>query len=177
LTGQNTEEILNILSKYSKALTILDEYDRENFKEIKGTKETKYKLTYDDCARVISEVKKKFVEDGEKEIFSQEKDWSFKSVVENLYQTYNSKELYKTTEDKAANLLYLVIKDHSFVGGNKRVASILFAYFLEKTDILYKDNGERKINDSGLVALTLLIAESNPKDKDILVKMIKNLLV
>ena len=173
-----TEDILNILSTYSKALTVLDEYDRETFKEIKGTKaKTNFKLTYSDCARIIEGVKKRFVEDGEKEVFAQEKDWSFKSVIENLYQTYNGKELYKTTEEKAANLLYLVIKDHSFIGGNKRVASILFAYFLEKTDILYKDNGERKINDSGLVALTLLIAESNPKDKELLVKMIKNLLV
>jgi prophage maintenance system killer protein len=176
LLSDKTKDILNILSDYSKALSLLDEYDRESFKEIKGTK-SKFKLTYNDCFRVIENVSKKFVEDGEKEIFALEKDNSFKSAIDNLYQTYNGKDLYETTEEKAANLLYLVVKDHSFVGGNKRIASIIFAYYIEKTGLSYNKNGERKINDSGLVALTLLIAGSNPKDKDILVKMIKNLLV
>ncbi len=176
LLSDKTKDILNILSDYSKALSLLDEYDRESFKEIKGTK-SRFKLTYNDCFRVIENVSKKFVEDGEKEIFALEKDNSFKSAIDNLYQTYNGKDLYETTEEKAANLLYLVVKDHSFVGGNKRIASIIFAYYIEKTGLSYNKNGERKINDSGLVALTLLIAGSNPKDKDILVKMIKNLLV
>ncbi|MCX6717924.1 MAG: virulence protein RhuM/Fic/DOC family protein, partial [Candidatus Taylorbacteria bacterium] len=176
LLSDKTKDILNILSDYSKALSLLDEYDRESFKEIKGTK-SRFKLTYNDCFRVIESVSEKFVEDGEKEIFALEKDNSFKSAIDNLYQTYNGKDLYETTEEKAANLLYLVVKDHSFVGGNKRIASIIFAYYIEKTGLSYNKNGERKINDSGLVALTLLIAGSNPKDKDILVKMIKNLLV
>lgn len=176
LLSDKTKDILEILSGYSKALDVLDSYDRESFKEIKGTK-TKFKLTYDDCFRVIKSVREKFVEKGEEEVFALEKDNSFKSVIDNLYQTYNGKELYKTTEEKAANLLYLVVKDHSFIGGNKRIASIIFAYFVEKTGLAYRKNGERKINDSGLVALTLLIAESDPKDKDILVKIIGNLLV
>lgn len=176
LLSDKTKDILDILSDYSRTLDLLDDYDRESFKEVKGIK-TKFKLSYEDCIRVIKSVRDKFVEKGEEEVFALEKDNSFKSVVDNLYQTYNKKELYKTTEEKAANLLYLVVKDHSFVGGNKRIASIIFAYFIEKTGLSYKKNGEKKINDTGLVALTLLIAESNPKDKEILVKMIKNLLV
>jgi prophage maintenance system killer protein len=175
LLSDKTKDILNILSDYSKALGLLDDYDRESFKEVKGTK-TKFKLTYDDCFRVIEGFSKEFVEDGEKEVFALEKDNSFKSVIDNLYQTYNGKELYKTTEEKAANLLYLVVKDHSFIGGNKRIAAIIFAYFIEKTGLSQDKNGEKKINNSGLVALTLLIAESDPKEKDILIKMIKNLL-
>lgn len=176
LSSGQLEEVISVLDNYSKALTILDDYDREEIKEIKGTK-SNYKLTYEDCRRVIEGVRQRFVQEGEKEVFALEKDYSFKSVIENLYQTYNGKELYKTTEEKAANLLYLIIKDHSFIGGNKRVGAIIFAYFLEKANILYKKDGEKKINDNGLVALTLLIADSDPKDKDILVKMVNNLLV
>lgn len=176
LLSDKTKDVIKILSDYSKALEILDDYDRESLKDIKGTK-SKFKLSYKDCLRVIESVRDKFVEKGEKEVFALEKDNSFESVIENIYQTYNGRELYKTTEEKAANLLYLVVKDHSFIGGNKRIASIIFAYFIEKTGISYKENGERKINDSGLVALTLLIASSDPGDKGILVKMIKNLLV
>jgi len=169
------EDIKKIISEYSKSLTLLDDYDRESFKDVKGTK-TDFKLTYEDCLRVISVVREQFDNEGEREVFALEKDNSFKSVIDNLYQTFNNDDLYKTTEDKAANLFYLLAKDHPFVGGNKRIAAIIFAYFIEKTDLARDKNGHRKINDSGIIALTLLIAESNPDQKDLLVNLIKNLL-
>ncbi|MFZ2038776.1 MAG: Fic family protein [Minisyncoccia bacterium] len=169
-------DIKKVIFDYSKSLTLLDDYDRESFKIIKGTK-TDFKLTYEECLRVISAVREQFDNEGEREVFALEKDNSFKSVIDNLYQTYNNEDLYKTTEEKAANLFYLLAKDHPFVGGNKRIAAIIFAYFIEKTNLAREKNGERKINDSGIIALTLLIAESNPDQKDLLIKLIKNLLV
>jgi prophage maintenance system killer protein len=176
LTGQEAE-ILDLLSMYSKTFTLLNEYDKAEIKEIKGTK-SDFKLTYDDCKDVITSMKKKLADNKEaSELFGSEKDNSFESVIKNLYQTFSGKELYKTTEDKAANLLYLVIKDHSFSDGNKRIGSFLFIYFLDKTKSLYKTNGEKKINDNALVALALLIAESNPDEKEVLIKIIKNLIV
>ena len=169
------EDIKKIISDYSKSLTLLDDYDRESFQEVKGTN-TDFKLTYDDCLRVIGVVREQFDNEGEKEVFALEKDHSFKSVIDNLYQTFGDNQLYKTTEDKAANLFYLLAKDHPFVGGNKRIAAIIFAYFIEKVGIARDQNGDRKINDSGIIALTLLIAESNPNQKDLLINLIKNLL-
>ncbi len=176
LTGQEAE-ILNLLSSYSKTLTLLNEYDKADVKEIKGTK-SDFRLTYDDCKNVIANIKKELEIKGEAtELFGNEKDNSFESVIKNLYQTFGGKELYKTLEDKASNLLYLTIKDHSFSDGNKRIGSFLFVYFLDKTNSLYKPSGEKKINDNALVALALLVAESNPDEKEVLVKIIGNLIV
>jgi prophage maintenance system killer protein len=175
LTGQEAE-ILNLLSTYSKTLTLLNEYDKTEVREIKGTK-SNFKLTYEDCKSVIISIKKELAKKGEAtELFGNEKDNSFESIIKNLYQTFSERELYKTLEDKASNLLYLVIKDHSFSDGNKRIGSFLFIYFLDKTNSLYKINGEKKINDNALVALALLIAESNPEEKEVLIKIIKNLI-
>lgn len=176
LIGQEAE-IFNLLSSYSKTLTLLNEYDKDQIKEVKGTK-SDFQLTYEDCQKVIKEIKFKLIEKDEAgDLFGSEKDNSFESAIKNLYQTFGGKELYKTLEDKAANLLYLVIKDHSFSDGNKRIGSFLFVYFLDKTNSLYKTNGEKKINDNALVALALLIAESDPNEKDVLVKIVKNLIV
>jgi prophage maintenance system killer protein/prophage antirepressor-like protein len=175
LTGQEAE-ILNLLSTYSKTLTLLNEYDKTEVREIKGTK-SNFKLTYEDCKSVIISIKKELAKKDEAtELFGNEKDNSFESIIKNLYQTFSERELYKTLEDKASNLLYLVIKDHSFSDGNKRIGSFLFIYFLDKTNSLYKINGEKKINDNALVALALLIAESNPEEKEVLIKIIKNLI-
>jgi death-on-curing family protein len=176
LDGQ-AGEILNLLSNYSKTLTLLNEYDKDEIKEIKGQK-TSFKLTYENCREVIVKIKTELInKDEASDFFGNEKDNSFESTIKNLYQTYAGKELYQTIQDKASHLLYLMIKNHSFTDGNKRIGSFLFVYFLDKTNSLYKTSGEKKINDNALTALALLVAESNPKDKDILVKMIKNLLV
>ena len=109
-------------------------------------------------------------------MFGQEREKSFEGIIKGLYQTFDKKELYPTIEDKASHLLYLIIKDHSFSDGNKRTASFLFVYFLDQSNYLFKKSGERKINDNALVALALLVAESNPKDKEVIIKIIKNLL-
>ena len=110
-------------------------------------------------------------------MFGQERSKDFKGIIRGLYQTFAQKELYQTIEDKASHLLYLIIKDHPFPDGNKRIASFLFVYFLNKSDYLFKKSGERKINDNALTALALLTAESDPKEKEVMIKLIKNLLV
>ena len=175
LSGQ-VGEILNLLSSYAKTLTLLNEYDKGKLKEIKGRK-AKFVLSYEGCKKIIDEIKKELMMKKEaSELFGNEAGRGFEGIVKNLYQTFGSKELYKTIEEKAAHLLYLTIKDHYFTDGNKRIASFLFVYFLDKNNYLYRENREKKINDNALVALALLIAESNPKEKDILIKIITNLI-
>lgn len=175
LSGQ-ASEILSLLSSYSKSLTLLEEYDKRKLREIKG-KKAKFVLKYDECEKIISEVKKELVNKKEaSELFGCEIGGSFDGVIKGIYQTFNGKELYPTIEGKASHLLYFIIKDHPFIDGNKRIASFLFVYFLDKNDYLYRENGEKKINDNALVALSLLIAESDPKEKDILIKIITNLI-
>ncbi|MDO8663741.1 MAG: Fic family protein, partial [Candidatus Wildermuthbacteria bacterium] len=132
---------------------------------------------YDDARLVIAAIEKDLIAKKEaSELFGQEYGQKFRGIIENLYQTFSGKELYKSTEEKAANLLYLTIKDHPFIDGNKRTASFLFIYFLERNNYLFRESGERKINDNALVALALLIAISDPKDKDTMIKIITNLL-
>ena len=168
LTGQEGE-ILNLLSSYAKTLTLLEEYDNGKLKTAKGRR-SKFVLQYEDCQRIVKEIKKELIAKKEAgSLFGNETSRGFEGIVKNLYQTFGGKELYKTIEDKAAHLLYFTIKDHPFTDGNKRIASFLFVYFLDKNDYLYRENGEKKINDNALVALALLIAESNPKEKDILI--------
>jgi len=175
LSGQ-AGEILNLLSSYAKTLTLLEEYDKGKLKIIKG-KKAKFVLKYKECQRIIREIKKELISKKEaSDLFGQETNKGFKGVVKNLYQTFGGKELYKTIEEKAAHLLYFTIKDHHFTDGNKRIASFLFVYFLDKNDYLYRKSREKKINDNALVALALLIAGSNPKEKDILIKIIINIL-
>ncbi|HDH31433.1 MAG TPA: Fic/DOC family protein [Candidatus Wolfebacteria bacterium] len=175
LKGQEME-ILNLLSGYAKTLTVLEQYDKGKLKKQKG-KKAKFILQYENCQQIIKEIKKELISKKEaSDIFGVERNGAFEGIVKNLYQTFSERELYKTLEDKAAHLLYLTIKDHPFIDGNKRSGSFLFVYFLDKNDYLYRKTGERKINDNALVALALLIAESNPKEKDILIKIIINLL-
>jgi death-on-curing family protein len=175
LTGQE-QEILNLLANYSKTLTLLEQYDKERVILIKKAK-GKFILKYDEARRVIDEIKKDLMLKKEaSDLFGQENSDKFKGILGNIYQTFDKKELYSSLEEKAAHLLYFVIKDHPFIDGNKRIASFLFVYFLDKNNYLYRKNGERKINDNALVALALLIAISNPRDKDILIKLITNLL-
>ena len=175
LTGQ-AGEILNLLSSYAKTLTILEQYDKGELKELKGGK-TKFILTYEHCLQIIKELRKELVAKKEAgDLFGSERDGSFEGIIRGLYQTFGGKELYPWIEDKASHLLYFIIKDHPFSDGNKRSAAFLFVYFLDKTAYLFKKSGERKINDNALVALALLVAESEPKEKETMIKIVKNLL-
>lgn len=175
LKGQE-KEILNLLAGYSKTLSILEQYDKEKLVKPKG-KKAGFVLEYKNCLRIIIEVKKELIAKKEAaDIFGTERERSLESIVKNLYQTFGGKELYKSLEEKAAHILYLIIKDHPFSDGNKRIGSFLFIYFLDKNNYLYRETGEKKINDNALTALALLIAESDPKDKEILIKIIINLI-
>jgi prophage maintenance system killer protein len=175
LIGQE-QEILNLLANYSKTLTILDQYDKEKLVLSRKTK-GKFILTYKDALKIISELKKELINKKEaSNLFGQEYGDKFEGILGNLMQAFSGKELYPSLEEKAAHLLYFIIKDHPFADGNKRMGSFLFVYFLERNNFLYKKNGEKKINDNALTALALLIAISDPKEKDKLVKIITNLL-
>ncbi len=165
--------ILKIVSDYTYALDILDRYDHQKLKLDKVERKELYRITYDDSIELINNLKNKF---GGSQLFGKEKDNSFKSTVGTIYLTFNKKELYPSLEEKAAMLLYLAIKNHSFIDGNKRIAAALFLMYLEKNNYLYNKNREKRIADNALVALCLMVAESNPKEKDIIVKVIVNLI-
>lgn len=173
LSGGESLGLLQIISDYAFALDILDQYDYQTLK-IDGTSGKEiYQLTYDEAISQIQVVKQKY---GNSELFGREKDNSFKSSVSTIYQTFDRKDLYPSIEEKAANLLYLVTKNHSFSDGNKRIAAFLFLYFLERNGILYDKNGEKRIADNALVALTLMIAVSRTEEKDTIIKIIVNLI-
>lgn len=175
LAGQE-QEILNLLANYSKTLTLLEQYDKEKLNLVKKAK-GKFALKYEKVRAVIDEVKTELIKKKEAtEFFGQENGSKFKALLGTIYQTFGRKDLYPSLEEKAAHLLYFVLKDHPFVDGNKRTGSFLFVYFLDKNNYLYKKNGEKKINDNALTALSLLIAISDPKEKDRMIKMITNLL-
>lgn len=175
LFGQE-QEILNLLASYSKSLSILEQYDKNKLKFPKGRK-AGFVLKYETAQDVTGKIKKDLVKKKEaSDLFGRETGHKLESVIKNLYQTFGGRELYKTLEEKAAHLLYLIIKDHPFIDGNKRVASFLFVYFLNRNRYLLKKSGERKINDNALVALALLVAISQPKEKDVIIKIIMNLL-
>ncbi len=175
LQGQE-KEILDLLADYAKTLSILEKYDKRKLKTVKG-KSTSFVLKYEDCLSIITEIKKRLIVKKEAtDIFGNESDYKFESIIKNLYQTFSGKKLYQSTEIMAANLLYLIIKDHSFTDGNKRIGSFLFVYFLDKNNYLHRASGEKKINDNALAALALLIAESNPKEKEQLIALITQLI-
>lgn len=175
LRGQE-KEIINLLSDYAKTLSVLEQYDQKKIKERKG-KKAKFVLNYDNCREIIDRIKQNLVEKGEaSELFGREGSSSFEGIIKGLYQTFEGRELYPNIETKAAHLLYFTIKDHPFTDGNKRIASFLFVYFLDKTSYLYKESGEKKINDNALTTLALLIAISDRKEKAIMIQLIKTLL-
>ena len=175
LKGQE-KELLNLIADYSKTLTILENYDKEKIKKPKG-KQNRFKLTYKNSKKIIQGVKEELIRKKEaSELFAREREAKFKAIIGNLYQTFEQKDLYASLEEKAANLLYLMIKDHPFIDGNKRTGAFLFIYFLDKSDYLYQETGEKKINDNALTALALLIAESDPKEKEILIRIVMNLI-
>jgi death-on-curing family protein len=175
LKGQE-QEILNLLANYSKTLTLLEQYDKEKLSLIKKTK-SQFVLKYEDAINVIGKIKKELIAKREaSDLFGKENSNRFKGILGSIYQTFDKKELYPSLEEKAAHLLYFIIKDHPFVDGNKRIASFLFVYFLDKNNFLYRKTGEKKINDNALTTLALLIAISDPKDKDRIIKIITNLI-
>ncbi|MBU4299076.1 virulence RhuM family protein [Patescibacteria group bacterium] len=175
LTGQE-REILNLLANYSKTLTLLDQYDKEKLPLVKKAK-GKFVLEYSQAKRVVQSIKKNLLAKKEaSDLFGQEIGEKFQAALGSIYQTFDRKEVYSSLEEKAAHFLYFVIKDHPFVDGNKRIGSFLFVYFLDRNNELYRKNGEKKINDNALTALALLIATSDPKEKDVLIKIISNLI-
>ena len=173
LTNDESTGLLKIISDYAYALDILDQYDYENL-DIKDTsgKET-YQLTYEEAIKQINLTKKVH---GNSNLFGHEKDDSFKSSIATIYQTFGGVDLYPSIEEKAANLLYFIIKNHSFSDGNKRIAAFLFLYFLERNGVLFDNQGNKRIANNALVALTLMIAVSKPDEKDTMIKVIVNLI-
>jgi len=165
--------ILKVVSDYTRALDLLDDYDHQRIKIEKTSKDELFRIDYQSSKKVIKKLKEKF---GGSSLFGKEKDQSFKGTIGALYQTFGKKELYPSIEEKAAHLLYFTIKNHSFVDGNKRIAAALFLWFLEMNNSLYGKNGRKRIADNALVALCLLIAESNPKEKDVITKVVVNLI-
>lgn len=165
--------ILKVISNYTYALDILDQYDHKKLKIIKVKEKEEYKINYKDSIELIKGLRKKF---SSSDLFGKEKDKSFQSTVGTLYQTFNKKELYPSIEEKSAMLLYLTIKNHSFVDGNKRIAAALFLMYLDRNKYLYNKSGEKRIADNALVALCLMIAESNAKEMDTIVKVVINLI-
>ncbi|MDP8289952.1 MAG: RhuM family protein [Candidatus Susulua stagnicola] len=165
--------LAQVISEYTRALDILDDFDHKKLSVPKGTKKAKFELTYEEARKIIEAMKKKF---KDSDLVGQEKDKSFQSSIGAIYQTFGKKDVYSTIEEKAAHLLYFVTKNHSFIDGNKRIAAALFVCFLQKNGIMNRKNGEKRIDNNALVALTLMIASSNPKEKNIMVKVIMNLI-
>jgi prophage maintenance system killer protein len=175
LSGQE-QEILHLLSDYSKTLTLLNKYDKNNL-SLLSLGVGRFILTYEEACKVIAAVKKDLISKNEaSSLFGQEYEDKFNSIIGNIYQSLDNRGVYPSIEEKAAHFLYFTVKDHPFVDGNKRIASFLFIYFLDRNQRLYNENGERKINDNALTVLTLLIAASDPEEKDILIKLTTNLI-
>lgn len=164
------KQILSVIEKYSDALEMLDSYDHQTMTRPKGNPAT-YALDYEECMQVISQMRF----GNESELFGKEKDDSFRGSIGNIYQSFGRQELYPSLEEKAAHLLYFVTKNHSFLDGNKRIAAAIFLYFLDKNGVLFVD-GKKLIENHTLVALTIMIAESKPIEKDMMITVIMNCL-
>ena len=173
VSDDENQALFDIVVDYTYALDTLDKYDFQQLTVEKTTREDKFHATYENAMDAIKALRDKFGGNG---LFGNEKDDSFKSSIGQIYQTFGGEELYPSVEEKAAMLLYLVTKNHSFSDGNKRIAATLFLWFLNGNGILYHQDGSKRIADSTLVALTLMIAESCPEDKDVMVKVIVNLI-
>ena len=170
LTGNEAKEIIKVINNYSKALNLLDDYDHRRLVKPNGTKNNN-KITYEDCINIVGKLK--FNSDSD--IFALERNEGLKSIVATIYQSFDGKDLYPTIEEKAANFLYLITKNHVFIDGNKRIAATLFIYFLKFYNLLYSPKGQ-VIDNNTLVAITLLIAQSNPKEKEVLIDLVMNFL-
>lgn len=170
-TLEEAKDILKIINNYTKALNLLDDYDHRTLKKLKGNK-VNGKISYQECLNIISKLK--FNESSN--IFALEKDKGLESIINDIYQTFGGEDVYSSIEEKAANFLYMIVKNHVFIDGNKRIAATLFIYFLQFNNILYKDSTPI-IDNNTLAALTLLIAESNPKEKEIIIDLVINFLI
>lgn len=165
----DSKQILSVIERYSTALNLLDAYDHQTMQRPKGT-DSVYVLTYEECRKVIDQMRF----GDESELFGREKDDSFRGSIGNIYQSFDGQEIYPSLEEKAANLLYLVTKNHSFFDGNKRIAATMFLYFLDCNGMLYDDIGDKTLDDHTLVALTIMIAESRPEEKEMMISVIMN---
>ena len=173
VTTGEYEGLFSVISDYVYALDTLDRYDYQSLGISQTTREEPFRATYENAKEAINALKEKF---GGSQWFANEKDDSFKSSIGQIYQTFGGEDLYPSVEEKAAMLLYLVVKNHSFSDGNKRIAAMLFLWFMEKNGILYGEDGHKRIADNTLVALTLMIAESRTEEKDVMVKVVVNLI-
>ena len=173
LTADEATGLLKVITDYTYALDTLDRYDYQALEINKTTTAIPFRATYQNAMETIDVLRRKFKSGG---LFGHEKDQSFQSSINTIYQTFGGKDLYPSIEEKAAMLLYLVVKNHSFSDGNKRIAAFLFLWFLEKNGILYRADGSRLIENNALVALTLMIAESRAQEKDVMAKVVVNLI-
>lgn len=167
----DSRQVLSVIEKYSSALDLLDAYDHQNMTRPEGNRAT-YVLSYEECMDVIQSMRF----GDESDLFGKEKDDSFKGSIGNIYQSFGEREIYESLEEKAANLLYFITKNHSFFDGNKRIAATMFLYFLDKNKALFID-GQKKIEDAALVALTIMIAESRPEEKEMMISVVMNCMV
>ena len=170
LSGDEAQEIIKVINNYSNALNLLDDYDHKRITKPSGTKDNK-QVTYEDCMDIVGKLK--FNSDSD--LFALERNEGLKAIIGTIYQSFDGNDLYPTIQEKAANFLYLITKNHTFIDGNKRIAATLFIYFLEFYNILYNEKGQ-VIDNNTLVAITLLIAQSNPKEKEILIDLVMNFL-
>lgn len=177
LSSMEAKGLLEIITNYTQSFILLNRFDSNNLSEEKLDENITYKIGYDEAANAIAELKRQLIKKKEaSKLFGIENDHGFESVLNSVVQTFSGEYLYKSIEEQAAHLLYFVIKNHPFTDGNKRIGAFLFVWFLEKNKHRFKKSGELKINDNALVALALLIAQSNPDDKDIMIKLIINLI-
>ncbi len=172
LAGQEAEGLLKVVADYSQALKLLDDYDYSRLTIGDVTDKARFVITYEAARSAIDKLASSF----DSTLFGREKDDSFKGSLGAIYQTFDGKEVYPSIEEKAAHLLYFVVKNHSFVDGNKRIAASLFLWFLDANGILYRNDRDKRIGDNALVALTLMIAESKPEEKDVIIKVVVNLI-
>ena len=170
LNNSDAQEILKVIGNYSKALDLLDDYDHRTLLKPKGNDSQK-QIKYEDCLDVINKLRF----NQESSLFAIERNNGLEAIINNIYQTFDNNDVYKSIEEKASNFLYMIVKNHVFIDGNKRIAATLFIYFLNYYNILYKDD-KQVIDNNTLTALTLLIAESNPKEKEIIIDLIMNFL-
>jgi prophage maintenance system killer protein len=173
LSGDEATALLRVVGEYSRALDLLDDYDHQRVPAPRAGSQTRYALTYKEAIGIVNRLRERF---GGSTLFGQEKDESLHSSLQTIMQTFGGQDLYPSLEEKAAHLLYFLVKNHSFVDGNKRIAAALFLWFLERNSVLTNATGAHLISDAALVAMTLMIAESRPEEKDVLVRIVMHLL-
>ncbi|TSA25008.1 cytochrome C biogenesis protein CycH [bacterium] len=173
LSGDEAKALLHVVEDYTFALDLLDDYDHQRIAVTAATEQPVIPVTYDEATRAIDRLRRQF---HASELFGREKDKSLHGSLDGIFQTFGRKDLYPSIEEKAAHLLYFLVKNHSFIDGNKRIAAALFLWFLEKNRLLYRDDGTKRIAENALVAMTLLIAESRPAEKDVITRVVANLL-